>query len=319
VFTNGPVRVVSALVAGGALAGSVVFTLLRVLRPDSFYFVLATSFVPYALVGYPLAALLLVLLRRSTEPPLRRWVSGGIVLAILGTGFHVGLALPSYLGDHPTGKPDLVVMNLNLHLGTGDAGEATALVRRERVQVVVFEEVTVAERQRLVDAGIAGLLPYEAGAPGAGASGTLVFSAYPLSESERLPLKHGSYRVKVAAPVPFWLVAAHGAQPLVAPGDWRADWSVLNQVLPKLTDPVVLVGDLNTTLDHGPMRDLLGKGFRDAARTANSGWQPSWPHGLGLITIDHVISSGPYDAVSTSTYRVRDTDHRALVARLAVR
>ncbi|RNL65230.1 endonuclease/exonuclease/phosphatase family protein [Nocardioides marmoriginsengisoli] len=316
--THGPVKAAAAFVAGGALAGSVVFTLLRILQPESFWFVLATAFVPYAVVGYPVAAVLLGYLRRTTAPPLRGWVTGGIVLAVFGTGYHLGLTLPSYLGEHPRGDPDLVVMTLNLHLGTGDAEDAVALVRRQRVQVAVFEEVTPGERRRLLAAGVQELLPHEGGAAGRGAAGTVVFSAFPLSDSARIPLDHGSYRIKVAAPTPFWLVAVHGAQPLVAPGDWRADWDVLNQVVPELDGPVILAGDFNTTVDHAPMRDLLGDRFQDAARTSNAGWQPTWPRGLGLLTIDHVITSAPYAAISTSTYLVDGTDHRALVARLRI-
>lgn len=279
---------------------------------------LATSFAPYALLGYLLAALGLALLRRGTDPALRRWVGAGVVGSLLGASFHALLLLPAYLGETPAGKPDLVVMNLNLKKGHADAGEAVALVRREEVQLVVMEEVTPDELGRLHAAGIAETLPYEAGSAGAGGSGTVVFSAFALSEVARVPLQHDGYRIAVAGPVPFWLVAVHIAQPLVGPGNWRADWSVLTQVVPALDDrPVVLVGDFNSTVDHRPLRDLLGDGLADAARTANSGWQPTWPStGLGLIAIDHVLSSEPYRAVSTETFRVDGTDHRALVARL---
>lgn len=315
----GPVRAVAASVAAGALAGSVVLSLLRLLHPDSFWFVLITGYVPYALLGYPVAAALLLALRRTTGVPLRGWLDGAIALALAGTLFHGVLLAPAYLGDHPSGPASLTVVTLNLRLGHGDAEAAVSLLRHQTAQVAVLEEVTLGERGRLVAAGIGQTLPYSAGTPGPGASGTMVFSAYPLSDSLEVPLHHDSYRVRVAAPEPFWLVGVHVAQPINAPADWRADWSVLDQVVPDLDGTVVVAGDFNTTLDHGTMRDLLGHGFRDAARESNAGWQPTWPHGLGLLAIDHVLVRGAYGAVSTETVRVPGTDHRGLVARFAVR
>lgn len=301
------------------------------LRPESFWFVLVAAFVPFALVGYPVAGLLLAFLRGRTEPVLRRWVDAGIVLAVAGAAFHAVLLAPAFVGEKLDGEPDLVVMSLNLRLGYGDAAATVELVRDQKVQVAVLEEVTAGLRDQLVAAGIRDLLPFEGGRPGPRADGTVVFSAYALAESAPIPLGNGSYRIKVAAPEEFWLVAAHIAQPLVAPGQWRADWSVLGQVLGDLDGAVVLAGDLNTTLDHPPLRDLLGRGFADAAQAANSGWQPTWPSGngalsalglprpVGLIAIDHVLTRGTYGAVSTETFVVGGSDHQALVARLASR
>ncbi|MCW2785896.1 MAG: hypothetical protein JWP74_2413 [Marmoricola sp.] len=324
---SGPVRVVTAIVAAGALAGSVVFTLLWLLHPDSYWFVLFTSFIPLATLLAPLAAVLLAVLRRRTEQALKRWVTGAIALVLAATGFQAFVIGPLYLGSHSSGPVDLTVLCLNLRLGHGDATQTVALVRREKPQVASFEEVTPAELQRLIAAGIRSTLPYSAGSPGAGSAGTVVFSSYPLSAGVPVPLRHHSYAIRVQAPRPFWLVAVHMAQPLDAPGEWRAGWGVLNDLLPTLKGPVVVAGDFNTTVFHGPMRQLLGNGFSDAARTANSGWQPTWPSGslllpgmpsgLGLMAIDHVITNGSFKAVSTDAYDVDGSDHRALVARLA--
>jgi len=208
-------------------------------------------------------------------------------------------------------------MNLNLRLGNGDAEEAVRLIREQDVDLVVLEEVTPALEDELNAAGIATELPYAGGKAATGAAGTLIRSAYPLGEDERLiGVGNGVHRIRVQAPEPFWLMAVHLSQPLDSKGLWRPDWDVLRQVLPELEGPVVAVGDFNATLDHGPMRDLLADGFTDAAQDANSGWQPTWPS-QGLLAIDHVLFTAPYGAVSTRTFVVPGTDHRALVARLA--
>lgn len=118
----------------------------------------------------------------------------------------------------------------------------------------------------------------------------------------------------------------HTAQPLGHPELWRRDFDRIRDAADGIVGPIVLAGDLNATLDHGPMRDLLRDGFADAARQANAGWQPTWPSdpatdhglpgGLGLIAIDHVLLRDGPVAVETATSRVAGTDHRALVARL---
>lgn len=248
---------------------------------------------------------------------MRPWLAGALALAVVGSGFHAVLLAPAFLGEHPTGPADLTVMSLNLRLGNADVGETVGLIRDEDVDVVVLEEVTPALEVELRRAGISETLPYVAGGAAAGAYGTLVYSAYPLDQAERwIGVGKGVHRVRVRAPEPFWLVAVHLNQPLSSKGLWRPDWDVLNQVLPALEGPVVAVGDFNSTLQHGPMRTLLGRGFTDAAWDANSGFQATWPSG-GLLAIDHVLFTAPYGAVRTETFPVSGTDHRALVADLA--
>lgn len=316
---NGPVRVATASIAAGALAGSVVFSLLWLLRPESFWFVLITSYTPYALPGYVVALVALTLLRRGTAAPLRRWVEAAMLLAAAGVVFHAVLLAPAYWGSHPRGPVALTVITLNARHGGADAGAAVALVRAERAQVLVIEEVTPALRSALAAAGVARLLPNATGTPGPDAAGTMVFSQYRLDETAALPLTHHGLQVRVDAPRPFWLIAVHAGQPLSASGsDWRADWSVLDQIVPRLRGPVILAGDFNSTLEHAPMRTLLGDGFADAARQASSGWQPTYPAALPLIAIDHVLVGRGYGAVSTTTVAMPGSDHRALIARLAL-
>lgn len=316
---TGPVRVAAACIAAGALTGSLVFSLLWLLRADSYWFVLITSYTPYALPGYLMALAALLVFRSGLAAPLRGWVTGACLIAASGAVLHAALLAPLFLGDHPERTADLTVLTLSTRRGGAEPAAVVKQVKAEYAQVVVLEEVTPELRQRLLENGLDQVLPHVGGAPGAGASGTMIFSAYPLTESAEVPLGHGSYRIKVAAPEPFWLVAVHLSQPLNGQGSaWRGDWSVLNQVVAAIAGPVILAGDFNSTLDHRPMRTLLGRGFADAARQSNAGWQPTYPNRWGLLAIDHVVSRGAYDAVSTETLTVPGTDHRALVARFAV-
>jgi endonuclease/exonuclease/phosphatase (EEP) superfamily protein YafD len=76
------------------------------------------------------------------------------------------------------------------------------------------------------------------------------------------------------------------------------------------------------------MRSLVGIGFQDAATQADSQWQPTWPAAgevsrLGfsvpsLVPIDHVLASRGMHALSTESVTVQGSDHRALVATIAM-
>lgn len=315
---SGPVRVATASIAAGALAGSVVLTLCWATTPGAYWFVVLTAVIPYGVVTYLLAAVLLLLLRRGTEPVQRGWVTGGAVLALAGLVLHLGLLAPSYLGAHAEGEPNLTVMTLNLHLGRADAGEAVELARSREVDVLVLEEVTPGERDRLRSAGLDTLLPNVAGEPSAGAAGTMVFSSYGLTDAQRLPVRNGAWQVRVQATKPFELFAVHTSQPLNYPAEWDKDWRAIQRAVRETDGPRLVAGDFNATLDHEPVRDLLGDGFSDAAREANAGWQPTWPDlpGQSLITIDHLLFTKGFGAVATQTAAVSGTDHRAVVAEL---
>ena len=136
--------------------------------------------------------------------------------------------------------------------------------------------------------------------------------------------------MRVEAPTPFWLTAVHTTQPLNSNALWRHDFGLLVADAREMDGPHIEIGDFNATLDHGRMRDLLATGLHDAAVEANSGWQPTWPTPgsrkigglpvpIRLMALDHVLLSKEFSAISTSVHSVPDTDHDALVVRLAVR
>jgi endonuclease/exonuclease/phosphatase (EEP) superfamily protein YafD len=300
-------------------------SLCRVFTPAPRRLVLATSFVPFATIGYLLAALLLLVGWRLTSGRLRRVAAGLAALSLLGSVGHAALLVPLYVGSHASGRPDLVVMTSNLRLGFADMTTVGQVALAQDVDVLVLEEVTPVEAASM--AALQGRFPYHAGVPAAGAYGTMVFSRYPLRDVVRLPISKGTWRMRVQAPTPFWFVGVHTAQPLSKAAAWRSDHAWLLRAVHDLPGPVVLAGDFNATLDHRPMRRLLSAGFADAARQANSGWDPTWPgagdadgglpFGLHLLTLDHVLTR-QYSAISTRTYTIPQSDHRALVARLAL-
>jgi endonuclease/exonuclease/phosphatase (EEP) superfamily protein YafD len=306
-----------------------VLTASRLFTPTPRFWALATAFVPFALIGYAVAAAGWWVVRRTSTADRRRLTTGALVISLLGVVVHIGLLTPAYVGTHASGRPDLTLLTSNLRLGMADTTAVTRLADRADADVAVFEEVTPLALAGLDAAGIRDRFPYVAGGPNIGAFGTVVFSRYPLEQVSLLPVSKNTWLMRVAAKTPFWLVAVHTSQPLTSVAAWHFDQRALLTAAHALKGPLVMAGDFNETLDHRPMRRLLGAGLQDAARQANAGWQPTWPgapdaagglpFGLGLMTLDHVLTSAQFSAISTSTQQVPRSDHRALLARLAFR
>jgi endonuclease/exonuclease/phosphatase (EEP) superfamily protein YafD len=316
-------------VAATTLAASLLLTACWAFTPSPRQLVMATSLVPFALIGYAVAGVAWWAVRRLSVGSVRRVSTGVLVVSLLGVLLHAGLLVPSYAGSHASGRPDLTVLTSNLRLGRGDTDEVTRFAERGDADVVVLQEVTPQALDDLAD--LRRELPHQAGMPFVGARGTVVLSRYPLEEISQLKIYQGAWVMHVVAPKPFWLVAVHTSQPVGWIDTWRADHRALlwNTTLALKKGPLVMAGDFNATLDHRPMRMLLDLGLSDAARQSNAGWQPTWPgdpdveralpFGLGAVAIDHVLVSKQFSAISTSTERIDRTDHRALLARLAFR
>lgn len=301
-------------------------TVLRLLDLDDGRAVRLVSFTPYALPVYGLAALVLVLglVRRRTP-----WRALVLLPVLAGLGLHVWWVAPLVTGEEPatTGEP-LTVLTSNLLMGQGDGLEVLGVATEEGVDVLVLQEVTERSLAAMERAGLAEAYPHRIGeaVPEGRTDGTMVLSRTPLGEPERLGTDMQSWAVDVAAPDggdTVRLLAVHPAAP-VDPAAWRREHAVvLAAVMAEEVD--LLVGDLNATLDHEPMRRLVGAGLRDATEQANAGWQPTWPsNGLfeslplpALVQIDHVMVGERWVGTSSRAVHVPGTDHRALLVDVA--
>lgn len=83
----------------------------------------------------------------------------------------------------------------------------------------------------------------------------------------------------------------------------------------------LLVGDFNATLDHRALRDVLDRGWVDAAAAHGAGLRPTF-HGLPSgepvppVTLDHVLVDRQVRIEDVQTRSVAGTDHRLLLVRL---
>ncbi len=278
-----------------------------------FPFVQLMAYTPYvaplALAAGAIAALL------------RRWAPA--VVAAITVAVLAALLAPRAIGDDArAGGPRLRVMTANAYRGSVPPEELVELVRRERVDVLAVQELTPPLAGGLERAGIGELLPHDLLSPGwRGGSG--LYSRLPL---RRLPPFRGTKSVMVAATVgvrgaaPVRMISVHVAAPATAddiPG-WRDDLRRLPAIPP--SGPLqLLAGDFNSTLDHDELRELIGRGYRDATEATGAGFRTTW-HGRRAppVTIDHVLVPERAGVRDVSVHDLAGSDHRAVAATVAL-
>ena len=312
------------LVATLLLVTGLVLTTARGFEPGGGWWVRLEAFTPLGLVCYALALVLLTagfLHRRETTR------AAGAVLALAGLAVHVWWFSPMVSGANPPAPEDaevLRVMTSNLYNGDADGLAVVAAASEEDIDVLVVQEITLEALQDMESGGLVELFPYRIGVPGDDAEGTMVFTRERPEDASPLDTTWDGWEVRLGS---LTLLGVHPVSP-VQVSEWRRDHVAVREAA-VAADADLVVGDLNATTDHEPMRRRADEGFRSATELANEGWQPTWPaHGrtslMGvplphLVQIDHVLLGPSLAAVGTHTLDIPGTDHRALVAEVAVK
>ena len=291
-------------------------TLSRALESTDLRAVRLAAFAPFAVLLYALCLLaILVLAWLAGERGRRGFAIGSGVVALL-LMVHLAWQAPLYAGPRETsaGEP-LTVMTTNLFEGKGDVDAVVEAVRAHQVDVLAVEELTPEAFVKL-SAALGKQLPYRIGKADSGTRGTMLFADRPVTESRQIGTQMGSW----VADVGEWRVmVAHPAAPTVA--EWPAEQELIRKTAAE-EKPDLVLGDLNASLDHHTVRDLLDAAqLHDAARASNAGWQPTWPTegvaGLPLppmAAIDHVLIGDGLVALATDTVEVPGSDHLGRVA-----
>ncbi|WP_237102742.1 endonuclease/exonuclease/phosphatase family protein [Nonomuraea sp. MG754425] len=266
--------------------------------------------------GAGLAALtaLVSLLRRN------RWAA---LVAAIACVVMVTVVTPrAFEAEQPAARgPALRVLAVNL-FGRGDAQTVVDYVRRHDVEVFSALELTHAEVERLDAAGLRQVLPYRVLQAEFDAAGSGIYSKYPVTELPGLftPVGHNMPAAAVSLPgggkVEF--VAVHPNPPL---GRMEAEWNAALRALPSASPSAVrvLAGDFNAGLDHRAFRDLLDRGYVDAAEQVGKGLSPTWPNFRPIppiIAIDHVVVDRRVAVSRVELLDVPRTDHRGVFAEL---
>jgi endonuclease/exonuclease/phosphatase (EEP) superfamily protein YafD len=276
------------------------------------------AFTPYVAAWSALPVIIALAARRRSAAAVAAVAFVVLAVAVLPR------ALPD--GDRgPRGGVALHVMTSNMLFGNADAATIVRLVREHDVAVLAVQEFSPNAQRTLAAAGLGELLPYSSLGAEPGASGSGLYSRYPITgpgvrrNGGGFNQAYGTLRPPGAVAVT--VESAHPLAPYavgVVDG-WRADL----QAEPR-TDPAgaprILLGDFNSTLDHRPLRDLIAHGYFDAADAAGKGligtWGPYDGDPLPPVTIDHVLADRRLGGGAVSVHDIPDSDHRAVIATL---
>ena len=284
--------------------------------------------------GYPLDALMAftpyvaiaALFVAGIAVALRNWAAAVLAAAaVLCLGAAI---LPRTVGSETAdaaGHETLTVLAANIHHGTADPDALVALVERYAPDLLSVEELTPSFAMKLRRAGIASRLPESMLLTHRSASGAGLYSRLPLT-----PLPHQTRfffrmpRARIVLPDGRRLrvVGVHPYPPL---SDKTGVWKGALESLPSTGagTPWVLAGDFNATLDHAELRDLLGRGYRDAGDATGKGLEPTWPT-MGhrfmppSITIDHVLADRRLGVADYGVVDLPGSDHRVVHAQLVL-
>jgi len=225
----------------------------------------------------------------------------------------------------PATGPVLRVLTANLLAGRASAEAVTGLVRRTHADVLFVQELTGQAAVRLDRAGLGDLLPHRVTQPVPHGTAGSIYARYPLrSRSAAAPSAAARCTARLDLPSGqlVQLACIHAAPPKppwspAATARWRSQLAALSA---PGDIPCILAGDFNATIDHAQFRQLLRRGWADAASQAGHGLSPTWgprpSRRPALLAIDHVLTDRHCAVLATAACRLTGTDHRALYAEL---
>ncbi|WP_282106561.1 MULTISPECIES: endonuclease/exonuclease/phosphatase family protein [unclassified Crossiella] len=287
-------------------------TLLVVVRvtglDDGNVLALPMAGLPLVAVGTVVVAVVLGVLRLRAA-----WLAA--VLALM----QVVVIVPRFVATGGEAGPvRLRVGTVNSLVGQVDARALVELVRTQRLDVLAVQELPAAGVRALAAAGIDSVLPHQELRPEADTS---LYSRLPLSGGGLLAAPTEWPQTVARAEVggrSIQFVGVHTFWPVGDPVRWARDLDSLRSVAGR---DVVMLGDFNATLDHASFRGLLSAGMVDTHAELGRGWAPTWPADgwvPPVVELDHVLHGAGLTGVSVAEHSLGGTDHRMVVAELAL-
>ncbi len=264
----------------------------------------------------------------------RRWVSAMLGSLLLTAALTIQ-ANWYFVGNRPQipgPSADVRVLSSNLRYGLAEP-EGFVTLARENADVITVAELTPEAIERFDRAGLGDIFAYSQLIPAPGAGGIGIYSRYPLTEvtaQRHRSAKIPGVRIKVPGVELSPIVASvHVKSPVSGDTDTVEEWrSGMAAAKAQFDDfareagpaAVIIGGDFNSTPDIRQFRDLLTNGYRDAVEQLGAGFAPTFRADTAappLITIDHILTRNAA-ATSIKTVTVDGSDHRALLATIAV-
>ncbi len=281
----------------------------------------------------PLAALLALVARRPAA-----WVALLLVVALFLGLFGAELTPPRRVAGAEADDARLTVMTYNVFFATTDVAPIAATIHTAAPDVIAFEELMEWQEQALVDE-LGDVYPYRTSARTACYAGVVVWSRFPLEEEataedvlcrvRQVLIDTDAGRVRVVA-VHGWPYTGLNRASVEQSFRWRHEQMV--EVLAAVDgqpEPLIVLGDLNSTPMHEMYGMLVEAGLTDAFREGGWGFGNTYPASGGtalglpypgrLVRIDHIFHSDAWRAERAYVAPWDgQSDHLPVVARLVL-
>ncbi|KAB8288714.1 endonuclease [Bifidobacterium ramosum] len=224
------------------------------------------------------------------------------------------------------------VMTLNCRYGRADAKSIVGAVLSRNVTVLALQELTMDLVDDLNRNGLDALLPYRQLGDGketdnGGFNGIWIRVEPQSSRASAVEIPAAdvpSITIPVDSMRDITFASAHPKSPMRGSREWSAGirglGALATDAKQRDRDIAVVLGDLNSGLDHPSFRALLKAGFTDANLDVAQGprrtfprWVP-WPR----IVLDHVLATAGARFTDVESFEIERTDHLALAATLAI-
>jgi endonuclease/exonuclease/phosphatase (EEP) superfamily protein YafD len=264
----------------------------------------------------------------------RRWWLAGAAIAIVAA--QVAFVAPEFLAATPVpvwsrDAPKVRLFDANVDKSlTFETGWVRA-IEQDRADVVTLEEFTPPAMQDIVVTGVLRNYPYRCVAPTYGATGFLIASRLRLTGCRVLTVPWNGQETPYMVEATLWTPAGpvdlrvvHTLAPF--PAYWR-EWSSALAAIDGSVDAhsdshVLMVGDFNATWGNKGFVALVHSGLTDGAAARGKAIDMTWPNGAVVppfVRIDHVLTGDGLAVTGIAARPGFGTDHRYLVATVAVR
>ena len=280
-----------------------------------YYFALAGSWLPH-LLGISLLWTAWLLIRQQDYRA--AWFGAWILLA---TSSLIGAPEPPAASLQPNGQQlrlaQVNVLQFNLRHDL-----VTQHILQLDADILAFQEVDQLWADSLVKA-LAREYPYFSLAPQDNCYGMALFSRKPLKEV-KLRFWEGYPAISAIledGDTESLILSLHAASPVS-----RERYQARNKQLASAARlieqtglPTLLIGDLNTVPWDAALSPLLESARLQDSRARH--YTATWPNFMGRwgIPIDYVLHSSEWQRLSHSVHRIPGSDHRAMVATLALK
>ncbi|HVC24857.1 MAG TPA: endonuclease/exonuclease/phosphatase family protein, partial [Acidimicrobiales bacterium] len=232
--------------------------------------------------------------------------------------------LPPWAGAAPHVR--LFDANAGADGGNTDMAGYEGEIARDRPALATFEEISPSDFAQLEASAALRGLPHRYEIDGSAPWGFAVASRYPLHVVGAMWAAGNPFLVALTVDLPtgairLWVV--HTDAPTLSRALWLSDLGrIAHREAARGVGRLLVAGDFNASWGNAGFDGVLGSGIADAAAARGHPYVMTWPQGdhvPPLVRIDHVLVGTGISATEIAAIPGPGSDHRALVATIAVR